>query len=391
LLPEIPPEAEADMTVSDRLSVPVRVASLLLLLYGFLVGITVLSGAVKLLGAGVISPEAMAATTNPFMGLMIGILATTLVQSSSVTTSLVVGMVGGGMIDVSTAVPMIMGANIGTTVTSSIAALGSVGNRLEFRRAFAAATCHDFFNYLAVLVLLPLELMTGYLQKSSLVIAQWFSAGSTETYKSPFKSSLKFCYKGIKSGVDGLYGDPGTPAKVALAAVGMVLIFTALVLIVKVMRSLVLDRMQHFLNRVLDRTAVVGLIVGALLTIAAQSSSITTSVMVPLAGAGLITLRQIFPIVLGANIGTTVTALIAAVAVVGDAALAARQIAVVHLLFNVTAIVGIYAIPRAIELPLGMATRMANLADRSKRWAILYIVGIFYGLPALLFIISKLV
>jgi solute carrier family 34 (sodium-dependent phosphate cotransporter) len=379
------------MKVNERLNLPLRVASLLLLLYGFLVGITVLSGAVKLLGSGVISPEAMAETTNPFMGLMIGILATTLVQSSSVTTSLVVGMVGGGMIDVATAVPMVMGANIGTTVTSSIAALGSVGNRIEFRRAFAAATCHDFFNYMAVLVLLPLELATGYLQKSSFAIAGWFTAGSAETYKSPFKASLKACYKAIKSTVDGFYDTPGTSAKVMLAAVGMVLIFTALVLIVKVMRSLVLDRMQHFLNRVFDRTALIGIIVGALLTVAAQSSSITTSVMVPLAGAGLITLRQIFPIVLGANIGTTVTAMIAAVAVVGDAALAARQIAVVHLLFNMTAIGLIYAIPKAIEVPLTLAARMAAIADRSKRWAILYIVGIFYGLPALLFMISKMI
>ena len=377
------------MSDSVKNSPLLRIVSLVVLLYCFLVGITVLSGAVKSLGSGVISGETMATVSNPFVGLILGILATTLVQSSSVTTSLVVGLVGGGMLSVQMAVPMIMGANIGTTVTSSIAALGHMGNRIEFRRAFAAATCHDFFNYLAVIVLLPLELMTGYLQKASLVIAGWFEAGSAETYKSPFKASLKACYKAIKGLVNDCFDDPGTSAKVLLAGVGLIIIFICLVSIVKVMRTLVLDRMQSLLSSALDKSIFVGLIAGAMLTVAAQSSSITTSVMVPLAGAGLITLRQTMPMVLGANVGTTITALIAAVAVIGDQALAARQIALVHLLFNLTGITLLYSIPRAVDLPIGMARRLAVVADRSKRWAFVYIVGMFYGLPAALFFLSK--
>ena len=378
------------MIDSIRKSSMLRLGALLVLLYAFLVGITVLSGAVKSLGSGVISPEVMASVSNPFVGLILGVLATTLVQSSSVTTSLVVGLVGGGMLSVEMAIPMIMGANIGTTVTSSIAALGHVGNRVEFRRAFAAATCHDFFNYLAVIVLLPLELMTGYLQRLSLIIAGWFEAGSTEKYKSPFKASLKACYKAIKGFVNDRFEEPGTSAKVLLAVVGLIIIFICLVLIVKVMRNLVLDRMQSLLSNALDSSIIVGLFAGAVLTVAAQSSSITTSVMVPLAGAGLITLRQTLPLVLGANVGTTVTALIAAVAVVGDQAMAARQIAMVHLLFNLTAITLIFSIPRAADVPIRMAQRLAMVADKSKRWAFAYIIGMFYGVPAALFFISKL-
>ena len=377
------------MSESVRKSTALRLFSLLVLLYTFLVGITVLSGAVKSLGSGVISGETMATVSNPFVGLVLGILATTLVQSSSVTTSLVVGLVGGGMLSVPMAIPMIMGANIGTTVTSSIAALGHVGNRVEFRRAFAAATCHDFFNYLAVIVLLPIELMTGYLQHSSLIIAGWFEAGSTEKYKSPFKASLKACYKAIKGFVNDRFEEPGTGAKIVLACVGLIIIFICLVLIVKVMRTLVLDRMQSLLSKALDSSIIVGLFAGALLTVAAQSSSITTSVMVPLAGAGLITLRQTLPLVLGANVGTTVTALIAAIAVIGDQAMAARQIAMVHLLFNLTGIILLYSVPRAVDVPIGMAQRLAVVADHSKRWAFIYIVGMFYGVPALLFFISN--
>ena len=69
------------------------------------------------------------------------------------------------------AVPMIMGANIGTTVTNTIVALAHIGRPEEFRRAFAVATCHDFFNFIAVIVLLPLEIATGFLSKTAAVFA----------------------------------------------------------------------------------------------------------------------------------------------------------------------------------------------------------------------------
>lgn len=60
-----------------------------------------------------------------------------------------------------TAIPIVMGANIGTSVTNTIVALGQIRVKEDFRRAFAGATIHDFFNWLSVLVLLPLEVITG--------------------------------------------------------------------------------------------------------------------------------------------------------------------------------------------------------------------------------------
>ena len=131
-----------------------------LLLYIFLVGITCLSSGVKGLGKGVMD-QYMGADMNPMLGLLVGILATTFVQSSSVTTALIVGVVAAGQVSVSSAIPMIMGANIGTTVTSTIASLASATRSGEFKRAFAAATCHDFFNVLSVITILPLELIKG--------------------------------------------------------------------------------------------------------------------------------------------------------------------------------------------------------------------------------------
>lgn len=102
--------------------------------------------------------------SNPITGLIIGILVTVLVQSSSTSTSIFVTMAAAGLIEVRTGVPLIMGANIGTSVTNTIVSLGQSGKREEFRKAFAGATVHDIFNLLSVLVLLPIELISGYLR-----------------------------------------------------------------------------------------------------------------------------------------------------------------------------------------------------------------------------------
>ena len=81
--------------------------------------------------------------SHPVAGLMIGLVATALIQSSSTVTSIIVGLVAGGL-PIETAIPMVMGANIGTTVTNTIVSLGHIRNKEEFKRAFASATIHDF-------------------------------------------------------------------------------------------------------------------------------------------------------------------------------------------------------------------------------------------------------
>ena len=73
---------------------------------------------------------------HPFAGLVIGTIATALIQSSSTVTAIIVGLIAGG-VPVSVAIPMFMGANIGTTLTSTIVSLGHVRAGDEFRRAFA--------------------------------------------------------------------------------------------------------------------------------------------------------------------------------------------------------------------------------------------------------------
>ena len=115
-----------------------------------------------------------------------------------------------------------------------------------------------------------------------------------------------------------------------------------------------------------------------------QSSSITTSLVVPLAGAGVLSLRQIFPFTLGANIGTTVTALMASLTGTVSALIAAIS----HLLFNIIGIVVIYGIPFLREFPIYCAEKIAEKAVENKLVPILYLVTIFVVVPLLIILVS---
>jgi len=368
----------------------VRVLVVVALLFVFLLGVNGLGDGFKSLGQDFLD-SFFKATSNPFTGLMVGILATTLVQSSSVTTSLIVGLVAAPVnpLPIANAVPMIMGANIGTTVTNSVVSLAHMGRPDEFRRAFSVATCHDFFNYMAVAVLLPLELATGFLQRSATALSSYVTGFGGAAYESPIKGVLKAGLRPIKAVIGFLFENQRLEA-VLLIVVSGILIFTALILLVKVMRSTLQTRVELFVSKALDVSPLLAMLVGVIVTVMVQSSSITTSLLVPLAGAGILTLYQAFPITIGANIGTTVTAFLAALAATGPNAQAAVTIALVHLLFNATATLMIYPVPAIREIPLRAARRLADAAVRSRRWALAYVLGLFYGLPALFAILDQL-
>ncbi|XP_018520590.1 solute carrier family 34 member 2a isoform X2 [Lates calcarifer] len=159
-----------------------KLALLLGFLYMFICSLDILSSAFQLVGgktAGDIFQD-NSVLANPLAGLVIGVLVTLLVQSSSTSSSIVVSMVSSGLLTVQLAVPIIMGTNIGTSVTNTLVAMTQAGERSTFRRAFAGATVHDFFNWLSVLVLLPLEVATGYLYVVTKLIIDSFQIQSGE-------------------------------------------------------------------------------------------------------------------------------------------------------------------------------------------------------------------
>jgi len=382
----VQPEGTAQ---SDLTANVLRAAAVVGLLFVFLMGVRGLGDGFTLLGKDLLD-SFFKATSNPFVGLMVGLLATTLMQSSSVTTSMIVALVAApeNPLPVMNAVPMIMGANIGTTVTNTIVSLAHMGRPEEFRRAFAVATCHDFFNFIAVIVLLPLEIATGFLSKTAAIFAGGLAnSGAGLKLDNPLKTVLKAALAPIQSMLSSLTESDVTQG-VLLILISGALIFAALLQIVKVMRAAMLSRAESSIEKVLGRSAILGMAVGILVTGMVQSSSITTSLLVPLAGAGLLTLEQAFPVTLGANIGTTLTALMASLAVSGPNAEAGVVIALTHLMFNLTGTALIYPVAAVRRLPLTAARKLADVAVGSKVLAIVYVAVLFYALPALFAYVS---
>ncbi|UCH62480.1 MAG: Na/Pi symporter [Fidelibacterota bacterium] len=359
----------------DQLKVLLKLVGLLAFLYLFIVGIGAMGHSFKLFGRE-FSERILNTTASPLVGLFIGILATSLVQSSSTTTSIVVGMVAGGAISIQGAIPIVMGANIGTTVTNTIVSIGHITRKTEFRRAFAAAIVHDFFNIVAVAVLFPLELATGFLSRSAARLAILFEGIGGMTLGSPLKAATVPAI--------AFLADLVGQRPVLLLILAVLLIFAMLAGIVKVLRSLVLKRISAFFDEHLFKTAARAFLFGVLLTGLVQSSSITTSLAVPLVGAGLLSLLQIFPYTLGANVGTTVTAILAALS---TANMAAITVSFAHLLFNISGIVLIWPIKKVRRLPILMAEFAAATAIKNRFLPLLFILFVFFIIP-LIFIVT---
>ena len=356
-----------------------KILGVIAALYLFLVGINGMSSAIKHMGAEV-ADSIFKTTSNPIIALFIGIFSTVLFQSSSTTTSLIVGMVSSGALSLAGAIPMVMGANIGTTVTNTIVSLGHMNRGNEFRRAFAASTVHDFFNVLSVIILFPLELAFHGIQRTS----EWFATllfgkiHNIDVLQS--KSPIKIAVKSGARFVEGFTFNND----IFYLVVSVLITFLMLYALVKLLRSLVLEKIEAFFDQYIFKTILRAVGFGVLITIMVQSSSITTSLVVPLAGAGVLTLRQIFPFTLGANIGTTITALMAPLTGTVSALIAAIS----HLLFNIVGILIIYGLPFLREIPIYCAENIAEKAVENKLIPVLYLVSIFVIVPLLIILAS---
>ena len=324
--------------------------------------------------------------TNPFVGLVLGILATALIQSSSTVTSIVVGLVAGGL-PIGVAIPMIMGANVGTTVTNTLVSIGHLRRPDEFKNAFAAATIHDFFNLLSIVIFLPLELTFGILEKLSGTVTHFvenietIDASGTGPIKIVIGSGTRF----LESLTSFL---PERWAGSVLIVIGVAMILISIMFLGKTLKSVFVGKAQRFLQAAVGKGPITGIGSGALVTVLVQSSSTTTSIVVPLAGSGVIDLRQVYPFTLGANIGTTITALLAATAITGPTHAVAHQIAIAHFLYNILGVIVIYGIPWLRKIPMDCADWLARTASQRKSWAVAYVVGLFFGVPCALVALS---
>ncbi|KAL4631337.1 sodium-dependent phosphate transport protein 2A-like [Arapaima gigas] len=445
-----------------------KIPLLLFLLFMFICSLDILSSAFQLAGGKVAGDifKDNAILSNPVAGLVVGILVTVLVQSSSTSTSIIVSLVSSGLLDVASAVPIIMGSNIGTSVTNTIVALMQAGERNEFRRAFAGATIHDCFNWLSVLVLLPLEVVSGLLNRmaSGVVRSFRFESGedAPELLKVITEPLTKLIIQLDKSVITGLatgdesmrnrslvkvwcktdhtmvsqnvsmtgslnctgwqdgvtscitvnktlqenfqkcmhlFVDSSMPdlwVGLILLGASLAVLCTCLILLVKVLNSLLKGQVAKVIQKIINTdfpypfgwvTGYLAMLVGAGMTFVVQSSSVFTSALTPLIGIGVISIERAYPLTLGSNIGTTTTAILAALASPGDKLAAAFQIAMCHFFFNIIGILLWYPVP-VMRLPIRMARTLGERTAKYRWFAVLYLVLCFLLLPSLVFGLS---
>jgi len=354
----------------DLLNITKRVLLLVGILFVFLVSLNMMSGGFKLLGKD-IAEQIISVTSNPFVGLFVGLLATALVQSSSTTTSMIVAIVASGALTLENAVPMIMGANIGTSVTSTIVALGHIPKKAEFQKAISSATVHDFFNLIVVAILFPVEYFTGALSSTGAWLASLIytdGVSSTNMF-----SVLGVTVKPVAKAIIGLLGKSGA----VVIPVSVILLFVSLRGLSVMLKKILIGKSQENLEKYIFGSSFKSLLWGAGLTAAVQSSSVTTSLIVPLVATDKVSLRKAFPFLMGANIGTTVTALIASISQT-EAALA---VALCHLLFNLFGVLILFPIGAIRNIPIWMAETLGHYAGKRRLIGVAYIVITFFLIP----------
>nr|XP_012639925.1 sodium-dependent phosphate transport protein 2C [Microcebus murinus]XP_020145164.1 sodium-dependent phosphate transport protein 2C [Microcebus murinus] len=426
-------------------------------LYFFICSLDTLSSAFQLLGSKVAGDifKDNVVLSNPVAGLVIGVLVTVLVQSSSTSSSIVVSMVASKLLTVQASVPVIMGVNVGTSITSTLVSMAQSGERNEFRRAFSGSAVHGIFNWLTVLILLPLESVAAVLERLSelalgparlqpqvqapdilkvltqplthlivqldtsvivgsatgqatngSLIKRWCSAGEQAIQgNSSGCGAFSPCADRNSSAAEDRLRCRHLFAGTALtdAAVGCILLAgsllvlcTCLVLIVKLLNSVLRGRVAQAVRTVVNAdfpfpfgwlSGYLAILVGAGLTFVLQSSSVFTAAIVPLMGVGVISLERAYPLFLGSNIGTTTTALLAALASPADMMLSAVQVALIHFFFNLAGILLWYLVP-AMRLPIPLAKRFGDLTARYRWVAIAYLLLSFLLLPLAAFGLS---
>ncbi len=319
------------------------------------------------------------ATSNPFTGLFIGLLVTALMQSSSATTAMTVALIASGSISLHGAVPIIMGANVGTTITSTIVSLGFITKKKEFRRAVTIGTYHDFFNILTVIILFPLEYYGGFLSGFS----QYLATSLFNQPIGPIQNNFSLLGSGFSPIIDFIVSfiDNGF----MLSILSIALLFGSILFFRKVLSQTLGFGSQAQFQQFFFKNELKSFAWGLLTTAAIRSSTVTTSLVVPLVAKKVVRLKSAQPFILGANIGTTITAFIAAM----FNSNAAISIAIAHFLFNAIGVLVFSLIPIIKELPIKMANKLGQLTLKYRLVGFLYLLLTFFFIPFSLIYFNK--
>ena len=346
----------------------------------FLFALDLITFSLQHLGKNVINTIVFA-TANPFTGLFIGLLITAMLQSSSTTTSLTVALVASGSITLENATPVIMGANIGTTITSTIVSLGFINKKNEFRRAVSAGTYHDFFNILTVIILFPLEYNYEFLSSTAEAISGVFSTSSETAVPGP-SSHFWLSFNPIISFVMRLI-----PSPFFFVVLGLLLLFSSILLFRRLISNLLNARLPETFSRFFFKSPLKSFTWGLITTAAIRSSTITTSVVVPIVAKKIVKLKQAAPFIMGANVGTTVTAFVAALLYANNTD--TLSIAIVHFLFNCIGVLIFFPLSLLRKVPIALASSVGKLTLKYRLAGFLYLLTTFFFLPFSLIFFSQ--
>lgn len=325
-----------------------------------------------------LAEELFQATNNPFVGLFIGLLMTALIQSSSTVTAMIVAVVASGNLSLAQAVPLVMGANIGTTLTSTLVAFGYIMKKREFKKAMSAGVLHDVFNVLTVLILFPLEVYFGFLSRLSSYITDSFfdlSANDDGQYVYNVMFTRPFSVWVIE-----LVSSPFLSLMVSIIFLFVAIKFLSSTVFKTFVSPNFTDVSKHIF-----KVPFRSFVYGVFFTAAVQSSTVTTSLIVPAVVTRKISLIKVFPFIIGANIGTTITAAIAAIYKT-DAAI---SIALVHFLFNIIGAIVFMPFPALRKVPVKIATLLGKESVKNRVVGFAYILLMFFILPFLLIYFNR--
>ena len=277
----------------------------------FLFGMDIMGKALERQAGGKLQTILAKMSSNVFKGFLLGLGVTAVIQSSSATTVMVVGFVNSGIMTLKQAVGVIMGSNIGTTVTAWILSLSGLEGDSFLIKFFKPST------------LAPLIAIVG-------IVLYMF----TKSEKKKGIGTICLGFMALMTGMDLMSSSMSFLKSEAWFA----------------------DLMISFTN------PIVGIIFGAVLTAVIQSSSASVGILQGLCSTGVVTYGAAIPIILGQNIGTCVTAIMGSIGANRNA----RRTAMVHLLFNVVGAV-MFAV---IFYGIGMFAPWKFLGDSVQAWDI---------------------
>ena len=335
---------------------------------------------------------------NPFVGLCIGIFATAVMNSSSATTSLVVALVAMNVIPIENAVAVVIGANIGASITSMVVSMGNITNKRAFVLGYGVPFIQDWYSIITATVCLSLEFSCHFLSRTAMWLAGLLvqfggSAAGAAGTAAPETSGSWLCnpipvlveapVKLDRFLLIDLMHFPNTACAILMGILGLCILFFALINMTKNMKILMADKVEAWINAVLSKNGFLGLFIGWIVTMIIQSSGITTSLVVPLVASNILKIRTAYPLILGAKLGTPITGILAALAFLGTpAGHPAMAIALVHFLFNAIGVGLLYPIP-ALRLPVFLTERLSPILGQHRIYVIMWGVFVFILIPVI--------